>query len=1054
MKRLSLLIVMVFCAFASALAQRTITGAVTGPDGSPLIGVSVLVKGTSVGTVTDFDGRYSLSIPEGQNSIMFSYTGYESQEIALGASNVIDVSLAEGVALGEVVVTGLGIKKEKKALGYAVTTIGSADLELRPEADVARVLRGKVPGVDITATSGLAGSGTNVIIRGYSSISGTNQPLFVVDGVPFGSATDQDRSANAGNAASSSRFLDLDPKNIAEVNVLKGLSATVLYGEAGRNGVILITTKTGSTVDVNKKFNISVEQGLFGNQIASLPEDQDLYGNGFDNSASAAFSNWGAPFNQPGKNNLAADGTIRHPYDRAALNAVYPEYIGARFPYKPYDNLQNFFETGLISTTSVQLSNRISDGTSISASYGYRDEGGFIPLSNMKRNNFSLGLQTKMSNNVRLTGTFNYIDMDREAPPAGISTSSNPDAGAASLFSNVFYVPRSISIQDLAYETPDHKSIFYRGGNDIQHPLWTLNNTRDAETVNRFFGTLGVGYDINDWMSLNYRVGIDQYSQQYRYEINRGGPQVPDGLLETSDRKNFIQDHNINLTIRKELSDAIDMDALVGYNFRGDNRDETFSNSSNQFVYGLMEHSNFITHLNSSFLSREKLMGAYAALTFGYKDFLYLNLQGRNDWTSTLEKDFRSIFYPSASLSFVPTDAFEGLSSTNFNYLKLRVGYGTSAGYPDPYNTRNILATTAKEFVDGAGSNVNTNSISDFFGNPNLSPELHKELEFGIEAKFLNNRVGLDLSLYDKNSTDLIIPLDLDPSTGGTSTTVNAAEISNRGIELGINLTPVRTASLVMNVFGNFTKNKNTVDKIIEGVDQINLLGLYTTLGSFIIPGQPYGVIQGEKIARYEDTDQWVVSTAGTYLLDNRLQILGDPNPNFQLNGGLNMGWKGFEVSALISYSDGGSMYATTPSTLMGRGILQETDFDRFVTVIAPGVQADGTPNTVQVHSTIHYWENGGVFIDEMRVYDASFVKLREVALSYSLPEKLLSKSPFGSISLTLSAQNIWFRALGFPKGAHFDPELSGTGVGNARGFELMNVPTSKQFGGSLRFTF
>ncbi len=1054
MKRLSILIVMVFCAFASALAQRTITGTITDPDKLPLIGASVLVKGTSVGTVTDFDGRFSLNVPEGQNTLVFSYTGYETQEVSLGVSNVVDLSLKEGVELGEVVVTGLGIKKEKKALGYAQTTVSSEALDLKSEGDITRVLRGKVPGLDISATSGLAGSGTNVTVRGLSSISGSTQPLFVVDGVPFLSGTAQDRSVNAGNAAASSRFLDLDPKNIAEVSVLRGLSATVLYGERGRNGVILITTKTGSEVDDNKKFNIAVEQGLYANQIASLPEDQDLYGNGFDNSASAAFSNWGAPFDQPGKNNLAADGTVIHPYDRAALNGVYPEYIGARFPYKAYDNLQNFFETGLISTTSVSLSNRISDGTSVSASYAYRDEGGFVPLSNLKRHNFSLGLHTKLSNNIRLTGTFNYVDLDRIAPPAGISTSSNPDNGAASLFSNVFYVPRSISIQDLAYETPDHKSIFYRGGNDIQHPLWTLQNTRDAETLNRFFGTIALGYDFNDWMSLNYKLGIDHIGQQYRYEINRGGPQIPDGLLQTSDRKTFINYHNINLSIRKDLSDDFDIDALVGGNYSGNGGDATFTNSSNQFVYGLLEHSNFITHENSSFIERQKLLGAFAALTFGFRDFLYLNLAGRNDWTSVLEKENRSIFYPSVSLSFVPTDAFEGLSGITLNYLKFRIGYGTSAGYPSPYKTRNVLATFAKEFVDGDETNINTNSISDVFGNPNLAPELHEEIEFGMEAKFFNNRFGIDLSLYDKNSTDLIIPLDLDPSTGGTETTVNSAAISNTGIELGVTITPIRSSSVVLDLYGNFSKNKNIVDKIIEGVDQIDLLGIYTTLGSFIIPGQPYGVIQGQKIKRYGDTDQWVVNTSGNYVVDNRLQILGDPNPNYIINGGFNLGFLGFELSALMTYRDGGSMYATTPSTLMGRGILQETDFDRFVTVIAPGVQADGTPNTVQIHSTLQYWNNGGVFIDEMRVYDASYVKLREVALTYSFPEKLLSKSPFGNISLTVSGQNMWFRALGFPKGANFDPEISGTGVGNARGFELMNVPTSKQFGGTLRFTF
>jgi TonB-linked SusC/RagA family outer membrane protein len=1038
-----------------SVAQRTISGQVVDDQGVPLIGANVVVKGTTVGTVTDFDGNYTVEVPEGGTTLVITYTGYSTQELEIGDQSVVNVTMSEGVELGEVVVTGLGIKREKKALGYAVTTISDADIELRPEADVARVLRGKVPGVDIVASSGLAGSGTNVTIRGMSSISGTTQPLFVVDGVPFGSSTDADRIVNDGNAAASSRFLDLDPKNIAEISVLKGLSATVLYGEAGRNGVILITTKTGSDSDVNKKFNISVEQGLYANQIASLPDDQDLYGNGFDNFASAAFSNWGAPFGQPGKYGVGADGAIPHPYDRAALRGVYPEYIGARLPYQAYDNLEQFFETGLISNTSVYLSNRIADGTSISASYAYRDEGGFVPLSNLTRHNFSLGAHTKLANNVQLSGTFNYINMDRNAPPGGISTSSNPDLGAASLFSNVFYVPRSIPIFGLVHETPDHKSIFYRGGNDIQHPIWTLENTADDEFVDRFFGNLHLGYEIMEGLSLNYRVGIDQYNQRYRYEINRGGTQVPDGLLETSLRQNFIQDHNLNLSLYTDISSTLDLDALIGVNYRGDDRDETYTKSSNQFVYGLLEHSNFITHANESYIEHEKLVGAYAALTFGFKDFLYLNLQGRNDWTSTLEESNRSIFYPSASVSFVPTDAFTGMQGTVLNYLKLRIGYGTSAGYPNPYATRNILATVAKEFTTAGGTAVNTNSVSDIFGNPNLTPELHEEIEFGIEAKFFDNRIGLDLSLYDKSSTDLIIPLDLDPSTGGDRTTVNAAEISNKGIELGLNITPVRSSNFVLGLFGNFTKNDNTVEKIIEGVDQLNLLpgALYTTLGSFIIPGLPYGVIQGQKVQRHENGGL-LVSTAGLYVIDNRLQPLGDPNPNYQLNGGLNMQFYGFTLSGLISYSDGGSMYSTTPSTLMGRGILQETDFDRFVTVVAPGVQADGSPNTVQINSTAHYWMNGGVFIDEMRIYDASYVKLREIALSFDVPAKVLARSPFGSISLTLSGQNMWFKALGFPEGANFDPELSGTGVGNARGFELMNVPTSKQFGGSLRFTF
>ncbi|MBK8670564.1 MAG: TonB-dependent receptor plug domain-containing protein [Saprospiraceae bacterium] len=371
-----------------------------------------------------------------------------------------------------------------------------------------------MPGVNINQTSGLAGSGTNVIIRGYKSISGSNQPLFVVDGVPFGSNTSSDRGANAGNATASSRFLDLDPNNIAEVSVLKGLSATVLYGENGRNGVVLITTKTGSHSQKNDKMSVFVEQGIFVNQIASLPEDQDFYGNGFDNAASAAFSNWGADVRQAGRqgNNLAADGTISHPYDRAAITAFYPQYKGARYAYKAYDNLQGFYQKGLISSTSLGASARM-DKTSVDFTFSHRDEEGFVPLSKLKRNNLSLGTSTKLANGITLNSTFNFVNLDKTAPPSGISTSSNPDAGAASLFSNVFYVPRSVDLNGLAYELPNHSSIFYRGGNDIQHPLWTLNNTAEKEVVNRFFGTLSARYDITDWFALNYMLGLDTYGQ-------------------------------------------------------------------------------------------------------------------------------------------------------------------------------------------------------------------------------------------------------------------------------------------------------------------------------------------------------------------------------------------------------------------------------------------------------------------------------------------------------------------------------------------------------------
>jgi TonB-linked SusC/RagA family outer membrane protein len=1044
----------VLFAVSFAIAQRTVSGTITDDGGEPLIGASILVKGTSSGTVTDIDGSYSLEVPDGSTTLVVSYTGFETREVAVGASNLLDITMSEGVALDEVVVTGLGIRRDKKALGYAVTTLGNDQLELRPEADVARVLRGKVPGVDISQTSGLAGSGTNVIIRGYSSITGSNQPLFVVDGVPFNSDTNNDRDFADGGSSASSRFLDIDPNNIAEVSVLKGLSATVLYGEAGRNGVILITTKNGNIGDLDKKFEVTVDQSFFANDIASLPEDQDNWGNGFHNFASAAFSNWGANFNERTANDgVAADGTVAHPYDRSALNGVLPQYVGARYNYQAYDNLENFFQTGLIASTSVNIANRLSEGTSLNFSYGYRSEEGFIPLSTFDKHNLGLGINTKLANGLELVSTFNYVTSERQAPPTAVSFSSNP-TDAASLFSNVFYTPRSVSLEDLEYENPqDFSSIYYRGGNDIQHPYWTLNNTSDNERVNRFFGTIALKYKLTDWLSAMYRVGYDGFTQTQRYSVNKGGGQLPLGLLETSERGNTIVDHNLNLQYNARLSDDLTLDGVVGMNVRRDVRQRTFANSSQQFVYNLLTHDNFINHTNTSDFREENLIGAYATASLGFKNFLYLNVQARNDYTSTLEKENRSILYPSVSASFIATEAFAGLqNNSTLNYLKLRLGYGTSAGYPNPYQTRNILGVATREFITNGGTVVNTNTVDNRFGNPDLKPELHSELELGVEARLFNNRFGIDLSLYDKQSTDLIIDLDLDPSTGYENTTINAAEISNRGIELGLDLAVVQTSNLRVALNGNFTKNVSNVEKLAEGIDQLVFAG-YSNLGNFAIVDQPYGVIQGEVISRDANGNR-IVQSNGTYLTAPDLGILGDPNPNYVANYGLNVNFKGIALNALMTYSDGGVIYSTLPSTMMARGILAETDFDRYVPVVAPGVKEDGTPNDIQITSTQHYWQNGGVFQDEMRVYDASYLKLREVSISYSLPGNLIDNSPFGTVTMTLSGQNLWFKALGFPEGANFDPEVLSLGVGNGRGFELMNVPTSRQIGGSVRVTF
>lgn len=1063
MKKLSLVLALVVFACGMAIAQRTISGTITDTDGEPLIGASILVKGTTSGTVTDIDGKYTLSVPDGSSTLVVSYTGFSSQEVAIGSSSVIDVSMAESAeVLSEVVVTGLGIKKEKKALGYGVTTLSQTDIANRVESDVARILRGKATGVDITQTSGLAGSGTNVIIRGYSSITGTNQPLFVIDGIPFNTDTNNDRGFTTGAAASSSRFLDLDPNNIAEVSILKGLSATVLYGEAGRNGVILITTKNGS-VDNNeadKKFEVSVTQQLASSQVANLPEFQNTYGNGFSGDFGWFFSNWGPAFTTRGSNGVAADGTIEHPYDQPQFNPDFPEYVGVRYPYQAYESVENFFQPGLTSNTSVAIQNNLGNGSAISATYSYLSDEGFLPKldemrgggpSNfLKKHNFGLGATTQLANGLKLKSTFNYVESQSRLLPTAPGFGGDGNGFYAALV----FTPRSIDLMNLPYQSPiDGRNVYYRRGGQIQNPLWTLNNSSYNDAVRRFFGTMELSYELTPWLSALYRLGIDQYTQENQRSINRGGAPsgLPDGVLETSDRFNKIADQVVNLLYNFDLGGNFSLDGILGTNLRREVAKYNFISSSNQFVYGLLTHNNFIAHSSSSFRVEENTLGVYGTATLGYKSYLYVNLQARNDWTSTLEKANRSLLYPSASLSFIPTEAIPGLQSRNFlNYMKLRVGYGTSAGYPDPYQTRNVLGTTTRVFATSGGTVLNENTVSDRLGNANLKPELHKELEFGLEGRFIDNRVGVELSLYNKNSSDVIIDLDLDPATGFTNTTVNAAEIENKGIELGLNITPIR-GKFTWDFKINYTRNRSEVLAIADGVDQIGIAG-YTNLGNIAKVGEPYGVIYGSPFVRTA-SGALQVNNVGSYIVGSEDAVIGDPNPNFTANWINNFSYKGLSFGFQWDYVDGGDIYSSTVQALLARGNTTDTDVDRFIPVIMPGEKADGTPNDIQTYM-------GDTFFDayfgaaEGGIFDGTVIRLREVSLSYVLPEKLLQNSPFGRIGITLSGQNLWYNAPNFPVGINFDPEVLSLGVGNGRGFDFRTGPTAKKIGFTLNATF
>jgi len=1043
-----------FCAWIFALiaglAQTTtVTGKVTDDKGKPIEGAAVVEKKSKGGTATDANGVFKLTVKPGA-VLVISGTGFEKREVAATEAGNVSLKTADE-NLSEVVVTALGIKREKKALGYAVSSVGKKDLELRPEGDLGRILSGKAPGVNIGATSGLSGSGTNIVIRGVNTITGNSQPLFVVDGVPFDGGTNTQASFVYGNQTSS-RFLDLDPNNIESVDVLKGLSATTMYGELGRNGVILVTTKNGATSKARKKTEITVSQSMFNNTVANLPEYNESYGGGFDLSLGLAFfSNWGAKFTNPA-------AVVDHPYSRSSLNAAFPEYIGAKYDYKYYNSVPRFFRTGTVNNTSVNIAGT-SGAVNYNANFGYLDDQGFVQGNGLTKNTFGFGGSAKLTNKVTVSGTFNYVTTDQKSPPT--STSFGSRATVTSVFGDVMYTPTAVDLIGLPWENPITKGhVYYRSGNDIQNPIWTTYNSFTQDKVNRAYGNLQVRYEVMKGLNLSYRVGFDNYSEFQMYAQNKGGASYANGIYRTSAGNNNIWDHTALASYKTDLTSNWDLNVDAGVNSRENTYAQTGTLSTDQLVFGLLDHSNFVTHdivsengADLDYKSKSQSIGAFASATFGYNQYLYLNLGGRNSWTSTLEKANRSIFYPSASVSFVPTSAIPALQNNKYiNYLKVRLGYATSAGFPDPYNTRQSLAIGTRSFLDRGGIPVNVNAIPNFLPNPGLKPELQTEFEAGIDAKFLKNRLTLDLTLYNRISKDQLLNRDLDPSTGYTGIKINAGQVSNKGVEMGLGYTFIQKKDWNWKVDALWTLNRSMVSDVPADLKSLVYAG-YTTLGNFAINGQPLGVIKGYYWEREAKTGQRIVDPTGDYRSSQNTGIIGDPNPLYKLTGISNLSYKGLTFRMQWEYTAGGSMYSSTARSLIARGVTKDTEFDRAAPYLLPGVDANGNPNRVQTSATQAFFNNG-FGPDESGMFDATLIRLREMSLAYSIPEKLLAKTPFGGVSFTLSGTNLWYNAPNFPKYVHFDPETNGLGVSNGKGLEFISGPSSRRIGASLRITF
>lgn len=1079
MKSLFRLLVVFLLTAQMSFAQKTVTGVVSDSDGLPLPGATVLVQGTTTGVTTDFDGNFSINVAEGQ-TLEFSFVGYETAAIAVGAGNVINVTLSLGTQLEEVIVTSLGITREKRALGYAVSEVDNTQIENRASGDVARVLSGKASGVQVTNQGGISGSGTSVVIRGLSTFSSSNQPLFVVDGVPFQSDTNAMGSFTSGNNGSS-RFLDLDPNNIESVNVLKGLAAATLYGSQGRNGVILITTKSGTTGAGTRaqKNEVTVNTSYFTNELAMKPDFQMQYGNGFNQNFGWFFSNWGPSFDEGGPagwgRQNAINGTVsgqpgflKHPYN-SNLNARFLArdllpLIGlsmdSLWEWKPYDSVGDLFQPGEIVNTNINFRGQSDDGkVSYNVNYGNLDDKGFTPGNTLRRNALSFGGRAVLSNKITVNGTLNYTSTDFKTPPIAAAYSSG--SSDSSLYGNVFYTPRSVGIAQLPYAHPiTGASIYYRSSNGIQHPLWTVNNTGDAQMTHRVFGGVSAQYDISDNLNLRYSYGYDVYSEDNTSHQNKGGVdgslETQSGMYEKWNNTSTIFNHQVTINGDFELDDDWSVTFNAGAESVGREYDRNGVRSTGQNVFNVLRHYNFNSQEEIEFYSRRNVLGVFAQAAFDYQDYLYFTLASRTDWVSNLSEENRSITYPSASISFVPTSVLD-FGNLPIDFLKVRASYGTSATYPGGYPIASTLSLDTKDFkVDGV--EVITNTTGSQLGNTGLKPELLAELEFGLEANLFDNRLSAEISYFNRNTTDLIITQPLDPSTGYTSTRTNIGEISATGWEVDLNADWIRGDKFNWNTSVNYTTNQAIVEDLGQNTDQIVYAG-FSTRGNAAIPGLPLTSMIGTSVSR-DDSGRPLVDASGSYRTNNdtnyktnKYALIGDSNPDFIANIGNTLTYGNLSLNVLFNATIGGDMYSSFIMTLLGRGITTDT-LDRELPYILPGVLADGSPNNKMIDNATTYFGNLILGGDELRTWDASVLRLSEVSLTYDIPSSWLDKTPFGAASISAQGFNLWYDAYNTPDGINYDPNIAGLGVGNGSGFEYFNGVSARRYGVSLKLTF
>ncbi|MFO7370638.1 MAG: SusC/RagA family TonB-linked outer membrane protein [Bacteroidales bacterium] len=1058
MKRItSLLVCLLLFGFSAMFGQNIqIKGTVTSADdGSTLPGVYVKIKGTNTGTATDVDGKYQVTAEDGA-TLVFTSIGFQELEVLVAGQSILDVALEQDVThMDEVVVTALGIQRSQKSLGYSVSNVSADKANVKAEPDMLKALQGKVPGVNINVSQGAPGSATRINIRGNSSFYGDNQALIIVDGIPY--SNDQVTTSNqaSGNGGAYSNGLStLDPNNIESVNVLKGSAAAALYGSRASNGVLVVTTKSGSGGKSRKGMEVTLTSSYSWEKIANLPEYQNTYGAGSDFTYSNANGSWGAKF-----------GTIDSVQAWPAYYNVFPELFSptGRMAYKAQpDNVESLFRTGSIFENSVNIAG--GDGiNSFSATASSMIQDGYIPNSSFDRYSISVGGNSKLNNGINVGGNLSYSKTDQ----LGSFFGENQFDGAASSFARALFLARNWDMT-LPYENPANGHPISSNPSQYDHPLWSFQHNTISTVTDRIVAGLNLDYTIAPWLNAAYKIGYNNLTMN-RMEVTDIGSRAAAGtgeIVEDNYNKREIES-NFMLTFTKMIGQDFSLKAILGHNVNARKTLRQAYNGSIIVSPGIYDIDNTqkVEAIGGG-RSERRLWALFGDITLGYKSWLFLNVTGRNDFSSTLPEDSRSYFYPAFSGAFIFSDAF-GMNNNILNYGKIRAGFAQVGNDADPYSLQNVYVV-GSTFLDKP-----TMYTPNGARNPNLTPEMSKEIELGSELHFVDSRITFDFTWYNKESEDMIASVPIPAASGFTSSVMNFGSMRNRGVEIGVNLIPVKLQNgLQWSIFTAFTKNKNEVLELTSGVEWIPVQDLGIDVTPTITPGYAHGAFRGSYALR-DDAGRLIINPiTGFPFLALDEKIIGDPNPDYNLGITNTISFKGITLSALWDLKKGGDVYSVTLSSLLGRGVTKDTE-DREHFVIIPGVygnneglvytDASGNAITNKTHVTTNdlYFYPGGNETTfaingaaEYQIYDGTVYRLREVSLGYDLPKKIVEKVKLGGVNISLVGRNLWYFAPNVPEYSNFDPDINGFGSTTTQGLDLSCAPTSRRISVNLMVKF